>query len=137
MARIITVYQYEKEKKFNGPVFHCERNKELISAFSLNKLIAEQIKGVYKKRRSIRMHRILKEILISLPEDCVIKDFDVMFNPDYEIDVISILVDARREKNFEVIWPGDYKDGKLIYSEEGYLDYKIFDLGNYDLTCVI
>ena len=28
------------------------------------------------------------------------------------------------------------EDGKLIYAEEGYPDYKVYEIANYDITCV-
>ena len=29
------------------------------------------------------------------------------------------------------------KNGKLIYAEEGFADYKVYEVKNYDITCVI
>ena len=48
----------------------------------------------------------------------VIKDFDVMFNPEYKVDVLKIMVDACKRKPFSIIWPGKCEDGKLFYMEE-------------------
>ena len=31
---------------------------------------------------------------------------------------------------------GEYKDGKLRYGEEGYPDYKVFNILDYDITYV-
>ena len=42
-----------------------------------------------------------------------------------------------RKKLFRVIWHGTYIDGKLIYAEEGYLDYKVYNICDYDITCII
>jgi hypothetical protein len=67
----------------------------------------------------------------------IIKDIDVMFNPDYKVDVLKILIAARKRKRYSVIWPGRFENGKLIYSEEGYADYKTYNLADYDVTCVI
>ena len=60
-----------------------------------------------------------------------------MFHPDYQIDVLKILIEARKHKRFRVVWPGDYKNGKLTYSLENYPDYKTYDIANYDITCVV
>ena len=29
-----------------------------------------------------------------------------------------------------------FEDGKLVYAEEGYPDYKVYEIANYDITCV-
>ena len=60
-----------------------------------------------------------------------------MFNPEYKVDVLKILMAAEKEKHPSVIWPGRCENGKLIYSEEGYPDYKTYDIETYDITCVI
>ena len=51
----------------------------------------------------------------TLPDGVVIKDIDVLFNPDYQVDVLKILMAARKRKRYSVIWPGRCEDGKLIY----------------------
>ena len=60
-----------------------------------------------------------------------------LFNPDYQLDVLRTLMNVSKRKSFMVVWPGTYKDGKLIYAQEGYSDYKSFDLNDYDITVVI
>lgn len=60
-----------------------------------------------------------------------------MFNPDYQLDVLRTLINVSKRKSFMVVWPGIYKDGKLIYAQEGYSYYKSFDLNDYDITVVI
>ena len=60
-----------------------------------------------------------------------------MFNPDYKVDVLKILMAARKRKKYSMIWPGKCENGKLIYGEEGFSDYKIYDVEDYDITCVI
>lgn len=83
------------------------------------------------------MEQIFNSVLDKYPDGVVIKDIEVMFNPEYKVDVLRILTEARKRKPYSVIWPGRYENGKLIFSEEGYSDYKVFDIENYDVTCVI
>ena len=44
---------------------------------------------------------------------------------------------SRKRKRYSVIWPGRCEEVKLIYGEEGFPDYKTYDIENYDITCVI
>ncbi|WP_314838894.1 hypothetical protein [Solobacterium moorei] len=76
-------------------------------------------------------------MLDSLPDNPVIRDFDVMFNPDYEVDVLKIMSSVARAKPFQVLWLGRCEDEKLIYAEEGFRDYKVFETKKYDVTCVV
>ena len=83
------------------------------------------------------MELCLKQLLDTMPANPVIKEFDVLFNPAYRIDVIKTLISVYKTKPFDVIWPGRYEEGKLIYADEGCRDYKIYEISKYDVTCVI
>lgn len=105
--------------------------------FDINHALAEKLMKIKPERRSIRLEMCFNQILSGLPDNVIVKNFDVMFNPNYKVDVLQILIAANRKKTFSVLWPGKLLAGKLIYAEDGYVDYKEFDVNNYDITCVI
>ena len=120
------------------PIIYCDPGEELINrAISLNIPLAEKLLVTKPKRRAMRMEQCLQEVLDIQEDDVVIKDFDVLFHPDYQVDVLRILIAQYKVKPFAVIWPGKYEDEKLIYAEEGYRDYKVFEIEKYDVTCVV
>ena len=104
---------------------------------SVSKPLAEVLLECKPNRRSMKLEQIFNSVLDTLPDGVVIKDIDVLFNPDYKVDVLKILMAASKRKKYSVIWPVKCEIGKLIYSEEGFPDYKTFDIEDYDITCVI
>jgi len=104
---------------------------------SVSKPLAEALLACKSNRRSMKLEQIFNTVLDTLPDGVVIKDIDVLFNPDYKVDVLKILMASRKRKQYSVIWPGRCEDGKLIYGEEGFPDYKTYNIENYDITCVI
>ena len=104
---------------------------------SVSKPLAEALLACKPNRRSMKLEQIFNNVLDTLPDGVVIKDIDVMFNPDYKVDVLKILMASRKRKRYSVIWPGRCEDGKLICGEEGFPDYKTYNIENYDITCVI
>ena len=104
---------------------------------SVSKPLAEALLVCKPNRRSMKLEQIFNNVLDTLPDGVVIKDIDVMFNPEYKVDVLKILMASRKRKRYSVIWPGRCEEGKLIYGEEGFPDYKTYDIENYDITCVI
>ena len=76
-------------------------------------------------------------MLQNLPKQPIVKDIDVLFNPVYKVDVMKMLVSAYKKEHFSLVWPGNYADGKLTYSEEGYPDYRVYEINDYDIMCVI
>ena len=120
------------------PIIFCGPDEELEkNAVALNVSIAEKLINAKPSRRSFRLPSIIDSIIAELPESSTIKDFDVLFNPDYQIDVLQLLIAACRKKEFAILWPGTYSDGKLMYAETGYSDFKIYDLDKYDVTCIV
>lgn len=103
---------------------------------SVSKELAEGILACKPNRRSMKLEQIFNAVLDKYPDGVTIKDIDVMFNPDYKVDVLKILIAARKRKKYSVIWPGRFEDGKLVYGEEGYSDYKVFNIADYDITFV-
>ena len=119
------------------PIIYCTPDAEIACASSLNMLLAEKLMMVKPNRRTMRLEQCFQQVLDSLPDNPVIRDFDVLFNPDYEVDILRIMTSVGKSKPFQIVWPGRYEDGRLIYAEEGYRDYKVYDLDKYDVTCVI
>lgn len=120
------------------PVILCRPNLATENdAISLNVPLAQKLALLKPSRRTMRLEQCFRQVIDSLPENPTIQDFDVLFNPDYEVDVLRIMASVGKSKPFQVIWPGKYEDGRLIYAEEGYRDYKVFDMSKYDVTVVV
>ena len=83
------------------------------------------------------MENNLLQVLNMLGETPVISEFDVLFNPAYKLDVIKMLINVCRKKQFAVIWPGRSENGKLYYAEDGYKDYKVYNIEDYDITVIV
>lgn len=140
MGKQISKYEYQKHGsgRLMKPIIFCGPDEELEkNAVALNVSIAEKLINAKPSRRSFRLPSIIDSIIAELPENSTIKDFDVLFNPDYQIDVLQLLIAACRKKEFAILWPGTYSDGKLMYAETGYSDFKIYDLDKYDVTCIV
>lgn len=120
------------------PVIYCHPDKALEEqAVPVNIAMANKLSAIKVSRRTMRMEQCFQQVLGTLPDDVVIKDFDVMFNPEYAVDVLRILCSAARTKPFRILWPGKYENGRLIYAEEGFRDYKVFEISKYDVICVV
>ena len=105
--------------------------------FSISSTLTKELLNIHPNRRTILLENCLGKIVSELPDNAVVKGIDVMFNPVYKVDVLSLLISAYKKKPFSIIWPGVYRDGKLIYAEEGCPDYKVYNVSDYDITCII
>lgn len=127
-----------KQRGITRLIFYCQSNhKQEDQAISINIEMAKKLSNIKANRRTMRLEQCFQQVLATLPDDVLIKDFDVMFNPAYAVDVLQIMCSAARSKSFRVVWPGRYENGQLIYAEEGYRDYKVFEISKYDITVVV
>ncbi len=114
-------------------------NKELqniVSTKSVSKELANSLLEYEEKRRGIKLEQIFNHIIDMYPDGVVIQDIDIMFNPNYKVDVMKIMIEARKRKEFSVIWPGRQEGMKLIYGEEDDQDYKVFQIEDYDIAYI-
>lgn len=102
----------------------------------MNVAIARRLADISPTLRSIRLESCFVSALTDLPEGVVIRDIDVLFNPAYKVDVVALLCSAYRKHHFDLVWPGRFEDGQLLYAVEGCQDYKAFDIDRYDITCI-
>lgn len=104
---------------------------------SINKKLSEALIKLKPSRRSMQMEKCFLSVLERIPVGATIKDIDVLFNPEYKIDVLRLMIDANKKHPFKVLWSGTYEDDRLIYSEEGLSDYKTYEINDYDIICVV
>ena len=120
------------------PIIYCHPDRtDLLNAISLNKELAKKILLIEPNRRTLRIEKCLQQVLKQLPDDSIVKDFDVLFNPDYKVDILLVLSTIAKTKPYRIIWPGGFDGKRLYYAEEGFPDYRSFDIRNYDITCVV
>lgn len=117
-------------------LLYSKKVQKMLEPKSISKELADELLACKPNRRSMKLEQIFNTVLDRYPDSVTIKDIDVMFNPDYKVDVLKILIATRKRKRYSVIWPGRLEDGKLIYGEEGYPDYKVYKLADYDIMCV-
>ena len=141
MGDIIKAYQFDQNDTANmmKPILYCDPSKEILdAAYSVSIPIAKELqKYDSTMMRTMRLENSLLGVIGTFGDEPVIKEIDVLFNPSYQTDVLKLLISACRKKPFSIIWPGRYEDGRLYYAEEGYEDYKVYEVSNYDITVVI
>jgi hypothetical protein len=139
MGEVIKIEDFKGQKDMiSHLIIYDQKVKELPSpAISISKELSKCLLAIPPKSRTMRLSASFKHILAEYQEPVIIQDIDVMFNPAYKVDVLRILTEVRKAKCYSTIWPGRIERGLLIYSEEGYPDYRVFKIADYDVTCVI
>ena len=79
----------------------------------------------------------LDAILGEEKRDITLANTDILFSPEYELDVIKLLLQVGRNQKLYIQWPGEINGEKLTYSEPGRFDFKEYNIKDYVDTYVI
>ncbi|MBT8908683.1 hypothetical protein BTI62_02315 [Lactobacillus delbrueckii subsp. bulgaricus] len=139
MGEVIKYETFKRQKETISQllIYFSQTHESSLKPVSISKSLSEKLRDISPRSRTIKLALCFQSVLDQYPDNVVIEDIDVMFNPAYQVDVLKILIEARKSKLYSVIWPGRYENGKLYYSEQGNSDYRTYEVKNYDIMCVI
>ena len=103
--------------------------------FQLNTQVSKALLDYSQGERPTKVEAVFKKTL-NTDSPILITDFEMLFDPRYEIDVIKLFCDKARITNVAVKWPGKYINGKLTYAEPEDPDYHEYDCNAYQIRIV-
>lgn len=134
----VNEFSLAQQSGLTKPIIYCNSCSQVEKeAVSISVALTKELKELRPSRRTMQLEKCFCKIISELPDHATIKDIDVMFNPVYAVDIMTLLITAYKKKPFSIIWPGTYSAGKLIYAEEGCPDYKVYNISEYDVTCIV
>lgn len=105
MGTIIEINRLpDTEDKASRLLVYYRALQKLNEPKSVSKPLAEALATCKENRRSMKVEQIFNSVLDRYPDGVTIKDIDVLFNPDYKVDVLKILISARKRKRYSIIW---------------------------------
>lgn len=69
-------------------------------------------------------------------EHILVKNLDMLFNPEYKLNVLKYFIDLSRNRQIFLEWPGKLKNRELEYSEINYSDYQKYNIDNYKIALI-
>lgn len=126
------------------PYIICCDNKRLFRKLNefgfkeidLNLELAKRLILYEKNKRNSVLDKEIRNVLDSSGSQLLIKGIDILFNPEYQIDVVKELCELARHFSIFVIWPGKMQNDALYYAEPGYEDYRKYDINKYNIICI-
>jgi len=100
-------------------------------------LLSERMYKMKTGGLSVNITHELDSILGDEHRDITLANIDILFSPEYELDVIKLLLQLGRNQRFYLQWPGEIIGEKLIYSEPGRFDFKEYNVKEYVDTYVV
>lgn len=110
-----------------------KRFKEF-QTISIGRILSDALIDYNKNIRKAHVIEELDKIINSLKtKNIIICDIDMLFNPEYSIDIPGYFIKIARNRKIIVLWPGEYFSASFIYASPEHKDYKKYPIKDYDI----
>jgi hypothetical protein len=146
MGIICTMKDLERIWSLNNhyPIISTIKTETTINRFrgysylSLGEQLSSSLLKHKKHDRKNYVTKELEKILLSSDSKKIIIDnIDMLFNPEYNLNILGLFIQLARNRNLIIIWPGKYDSGNLTYAFKEYVDYRRYLVKNYDIICLV
>lgn len=133
----------DKLSKLMTPIVFCIDEDKIVSCtkgynvLSVNGPLSEKLLNYQPKKRNLYIIDEFNKIIDNICEPILIKDFEILFDPGFQIDVLKLFIMTNRKKRIAVAWCGKCRYGKLTFAEPGYPDYKAYNIKDYDISSIV
>lgn len=103
---------------------------------SLNRELAESLMKLPTKQRPLSVMQKTREILDQKHSGVIIRDFEMLFDPAYHLDVLRMFCELARQFRIAVVWCGSYHENTLEFAEPEYPDYHSYHTDHYTVYCI-
>ncbi|NCC27526.1 MAG: BREX-3 system P-loop-containing protein BrxF [Gammaproteobacteria bacterium] len=95
---------------------------------NLNLVLAERLLDLTARQRTLRVARILDDILAEQAGDVVLLDnIEMLFHPDLQQDPLRLLQSLSRNRTLVATWRGVYNGRSLLYASPDHPEYRRLD----------
>jgi hypothetical protein len=134
----------ENIAKSNAPTIICNLSKRYLNnvlelsneTISLNLRLAQNLLKFQVDERADVVQNEVMNILTENRSSLLIKDFEMLFDPRYKIDVVKLISEVSRLRKVIAMWPGTISENNLVYANTESPDYQVCNINNYDIICV-
>lgn len=89
--------------------------------------IASDLLELTPRQRSLRIPDLLNQIIETDSSIVLLDNLELLFDTTLKQDPLRLLQGISRKKTIVATWQGFASDNKLIYSEIGHPEYRIYD----------
>jgi hypothetical protein len=104
---------------------------------SINEIMSKELLKYEPQKRALFIVEEFNKIIYESHDPIFVQDYEMLFNPEYQIDVLKLFILANRKRKIAIYWCGSYNENILRFSEPEYADYKTYNIKGYDITCII
>ena len=105
-------------------------------ALSLNEKLSYALIKYPPDKRASRVLSELDGIIAVGGPSILLKDYEMLFDPRYRLDVLKVICDLSKRVRNAALWPGQCAEGFLEYAQIGYPDHQRYEIEKYTVLCI-
>ena len=110
------------------PLLKALCQKHDLPYLNVNLALSQRLLDLTEKERSLRVRRLLADVIDEQPADSIILDnIELLFDPSLHQDPLACLQGLSRNRTLIVAWGGNCEDGVLTYAEPGHPEYRRYE----------
>ena len=110
------------------PLLKALCQKHDLPYLNVNLALSQRLLDLTEKERSLRVRRLLADVIDERPADSIILDnIELLFDPSLHQDPLACLQGLSRNRTLIVAWGGNCEDGVLTYAEPGHPEYRRYE----------
>lgn len=108
-----------------------------LEEIAVNKILACALLVRRNNQQSFLIDDVFHQTFKLGTQRIILKDFEILFDPEYKLDVLKFIENLSRRVKIIALWPGTYKDNILFFSKPDYEDYAAYKVSDYNITLLI
>lgn len=132
-------------RKANAPIILCSFSGRLARLLeevkyvplNMNIKLAELLLKYPADQRPCRANDEVMSIISQCSRPTILEDYNILFDPRYNIDAIKVFTEMARRQKVIVKWLGRLNGNILEYATPDDKDYNAFRIQDYNITCVM
>jgi type II secretory pathway predicted ATPase ExeA len=97
--------------------------------------LAREMLDLTQRQRTLRVPRLLSNLVSSLDADVVLLDnLELLFDPSLQQDPLRLLQGVSRHKTIVAAWNGTVDNGRLIYAVAIHSEYRSYPIQDFLLV---
>lgn len=125
------------------PIILCTKDNkvsalvEQYNTYKVNYAFVNRMLSYSDEIKKLEVINVLRQLLDKQEKPIVLSDYEALFDPLYETDVIKLFEEIGKSNRLIIQWSGDYEDGILTFSKPENEDYHRYKIQNYNIYCVV
>lgn len=109
-------------------------NKKGVTPLNVGAELGFRLAGVPQRQRHLKTTTIMRELADRSAVNglLLLTNIEILFDSTLKLDALDLLKRLATAQRVVAIWPGELREGRLVYAEIGHLEYQ-----DYGLTGVV